>query len=62
MAKSTAKKRMGRPRTGERPNILTRIDHETLDTIDKLAKQQGVSRAEIIRQLIAEALDARRKR
>jgi hypothetical protein len=61
MAKSTIKKRMGRPRTGERPNVLTRLDREMFDTINELAKQQATTRAEIVRQLIAEALEARRK-
>jgi hypothetical protein len=62
MAKSTIKKRIGRPRTGERPNVLTRLDHQTFDTINKLAKQQATTRAEIVRQLITEALQARKHR
>jgi hypothetical protein len=61
MAGSTTKKRIGRPPTGQRPNVLTRLDLQTLSAIDKLAKQQGVSRSAMIRQLLTEAIEARKK-
>jgi hypothetical protein len=61
MAKSTTKKRIGRPPTGERPGAIVRLTKQTLDTIDKLARQEGTTRSEIMRQLIDEALAARRK-
>jgi predicted transcriptional regulator len=61
MAKSTTKKRIGRPPTGQRPNALTRLDPKVIDAIDKLARQQGTTRSEIMRQLINEALAARKR-
>jgi hypothetical protein len=60
MARSTTKKRIGRPPTGQRPNVLTRLDLQTLHAIDKLARQQGVTRSAIIRQLLTEALETRK--
>jgi hypothetical protein len=62
MKKSSAKKRIGRPPTGVDPMTSVRVPKSDLDMIDKLARDQQKTRSEIMRQLIAEALDARRRR
>jgi metal-responsive CopG/Arc/MetJ family transcriptional regulator len=61
MKKSTAKKRMGRPPTGRTPLVSMALPKQTLDTIDKLARQHNTTRSTIMRQLIDEALAARKK-
>jgi metal-responsive CopG/Arc/MetJ family transcriptional regulator len=38
-----------------------RLPKQLVATIDKIAKEQGTSRAEIFRQLVTEALEARKK-
>jgi metal-responsive CopG/Arc/MetJ family transcriptional regulator len=43
------------------PQTVLKLPRQTLDGIDKLAAEQKVTRAEIMRQLLAEALEARRK-
>jgi metal-responsive CopG/Arc/MetJ family transcriptional regulator len=60
-SESKTKKRMGRPPTGRMPQTVLKLPRQTLDGIDKLATEQKVTRAEIMRQLLAEALEARRK-
>src|ERR1700758_5769803 len=60
MAKSTAKKRTGRPPTGHDPNFTVRLPKQLVATIDKIAPKENPSRAEIMRQLMTEALEARK--
>jgi hypothetical protein len=61
MKTSTPKKRMGRPPTGRMHQTALALPKQLLDGLDKLARQQGVTRGEIMRQLLAEALEARKK-
>jgi metal-responsive CopG/Arc/MetJ family transcriptional regulator len=61
MAKSSAKKRVGRPPTGKNPQVIVRISKQLLAAIDELARKQTTTRSEIMRQLMTEALETRRK-
>lgn len=51
------KKKMGRPIVGNPKDIRleVRVDKPTLDKLDKLAKKEKCTRAEVIRRLIAKA-------
>jgi hypothetical protein len=60
MAKSTVKKRTGRPPTGHNPNFTVRLPKQLVATIDKIAREENTTRAEIMRQLMTEALEARK--
>jgi hypothetical protein len=60
--RKTTKKRMGRPPTGRSPNALTTLNPKTLETIDRLAHQQNTTRSAIMRQLVEEALKARKQK
>jgi metal-responsive CopG/Arc/MetJ family transcriptional regulator len=62
MKTSSAKKRMGRPPTGRMPQTVLSLPKQLLDGIDKLAREQKLSRGEIMRQLLAEAVATRQKR
>lgn len=44
----------GRPRTGT--PVLVRIPPDDLATLDAMAAKQGITRAELIRRLLAAAL------
>lgn len=57
MKSAVVKKKMGRPIIGKPKDIRLeiRIDEETLNTLDELAKEKGVTRAEFIRFLIKSA-------
>jgi metal-responsive CopG/Arc/MetJ family transcriptional regulator len=61
MRKSTPKKRIGRPPTGRSPTATIALPRQLMDTVDKLAHEQKLSRSRIIQDLIAEALEARGK-
>jgi metal-responsive CopG/Arc/MetJ family transcriptional regulator len=61
MKRSSEKRPRGRPATGREPTATITIPKQTLATIDKLARQQSTTRSEIMRQLIDEALEARKK-
>jgi len=61
MAKSSTKKRIGRPPTGQSPQVMIRLPKQLLSAIDKLARDQATSRSEIMRQLMTEALAARKR-
>jgi metal-responsive CopG/Arc/MetJ family transcriptional regulator len=61
MRKSIPKKQVGRPRTGRSPTATIALPRQLMDTVDKLAREQKLSRSRIIQDLIAEALEARRK-
>ena len=60
MRKSTHKKWIGRPPTGRSPTATIALPRQLMDTVDKLAREQKVSRSRIIQNLITEALEARR--
>ena len=60
MAKQ-AKKQRGRPATGHDPNLTFRMPKQVIAAIDKIAKENNTTRADIARQLITEALAARKK-
>jgi metal-responsive CopG/Arc/MetJ family transcriptional regulator len=51
-------RKRGRPSTGVAIN--TRIPQELLDEIDRLAAEHGVPRAEMIRDLLREAVERKR--
>jgi metal-responsive CopG/Arc/MetJ family transcriptional regulator len=59
MKASMAKKRVGRPRTGKMPQTGIKLPTQLLNRIDKLAREQKLSRGEIIRRLLTKALNAR---
>lgn len=63
--KTTVKAR-GRPRLGARPSVQVaiRFPAEMIETIDEMAeiRLDKPDRAVLIRELLAEALEARRKR
>jgi len=61
MAKSSTKKRVGRPPTGQSPQVMIRLPKQLLTTIDKLARDQATSRSEIMRLLLTEAIEARKR-
>jgi metal-responsive CopG/Arc/MetJ family transcriptional regulator len=61
MAKSSAKKRVGRPPTGKNPQVIVRLPKQLLSAIEKLARDQAATRSEIMRQLMTEALAARKR-
>jgi hypothetical protein len=61
MARSSPKKRMGRPPTGQSPQVQIRLPKQLLSTIDKLAREQATSRSEIMRLLLTEAITARKR-
>ena len=61
MKPSITKKRVGRPATGRMSQTALKLPKQLLDGVDKLAQQQGVTRAEIIRQFLTEALEVRKK-
>jgi hypothetical protein len=62
MRTSTPKRRVGRPRTGKMPQTALKLPDQLLKRIDKIAHEKKLSRGEIIRQLLTEALDAREHR
>ncbi len=51
------KKRMGRPIIGNKKDIRLeiRLDKELLKKLDRIAEKEGISRAEVIRRLVAKA-------
>lgn len=51
----TAPRRVGRPSEGT--PVQVRIPDDDLSTVDNLARMRGVSRAEIVRQAVAQYLD-----
>jgi metal-responsive CopG/Arc/MetJ family transcriptional regulator len=55
------KKRMGRPPTGRTPHIAITVPKQILEAVDKIAHNEKTSRSKIVQQLLAEALEARRK-
>ena len=57
---SRAKRRTGRPATGHNPNFTVRLPKHLVATIDKIAREQSTTRAEVMRQLMTEALEARK--
>jgi len=61
MAKSTAKKRIGRPPTGAGTTIAIRIPTQAIEAIDKRAKEQNTTRTAIARQLLMQALGLKQK-
>jgi hypothetical protein len=46
----------------EDPNFTVRLPKQLVATVDKIARQENTSRAEIMRQLMTEALEARKTR
>jgi hypothetical protein len=65
MPKSTIparKKRPGRPATGHDPQYAVRLSKQIIGAIEKLAKETNTRRATVMRQLIIEALEARKRR
>jgi hypothetical protein len=61
MAKSTGKKRIGRPPTGAGSTIAIRIPTQAIEAIDKRAKEQKTTRTAIARQLLMQALGLKQK-
>jgi hypothetical protein len=64
MAKSSTsarKKRPGRPATGHDPQYAVRLSKQIVAAIDKIAKETDTGRATVMRQLIIEALEARKR-
>ena len=55
--KSATKKKMGRPIIGEPKNIpiQLRLDKQSLEKLDNLAKKNGISRSQLMRNLIKKA-------
>lgn len=51
-------KKRGRPKTGERSHIAARVTDDEAHAIDAWAEDNGVTRAEAIRRLIAKGLEA----
>jgi len=62
MKKASAKKRMGRPPTGRTPIVTMALPKQTIDALNKLARQEETTRSNIMRQLIDEALQARKSK
>jgi Ribbon-helix-helix protein, copG family len=60
MAKQ-AKKPRGRPATGHDPQYSVRLPKQIVAAIDKIAKETHSGRAATMRQLITEALEARKR-
>jgi hypothetical protein len=54
-------KRRGRPATGRDPHITARLPEEMIRDLDRLAHQKGVTRSEILRDLVGPALAAKLK-
>jgi len=54
----TPKKR-GRPATGRDPQVQVRLHPSLIRQLDERAERDGISRSEIIRRLLKEALEAR---
>ena len=52
---------MGRPPTGQSPQVQIRLPKQLLSIIDKLAREQATSRSEIMRLLLTEAITARKR-
>lgn len=50
-------KKMGRPIVGEPKNnpIQIRLDDSSLEKLDRLAKEKGISRSELVRRWIKRA-------
>jgi metal-responsive CopG/Arc/MetJ family transcriptional regulator len=61
MKGSSAKKRGGRPATGKHPNVGVRLPQPISDQIDRVAVREKKPRGAVIRELVIEALAARRK-
>jgi predicted transcriptional regulator len=61
MRKSTPKKRIGRPPTGRSPTATIALPKQLMDSIDKLARDEKLSRSKVIQNLIAEALENRKR-
>ena len=54
-------KRPGRPATGHDPQYAVRLSKQIVAAIDKIAKETDTGRATVMRQLIIEALEARKR-
>jgi Ribbon-helix-helix protein, copG family len=61
MKKSSGKRPVGRPATGKEPSATLRLPKQALEHIGKMARDRGVSRSSVMRELILEALEARRR-
>lgn len=48
------------PANTRRVPLLVRVKPASLTVIDRLAEREGVSRSEMVRRLLAEAITARR--
>jgi hypothetical protein len=55
------KRKPGRPATGRDPNVGVRFPPPTLDQIDRICQREKKTRGAVIRELVIEALAARRK-
>ncbi len=59
-AKTVKRKRVGRPvTTGISPTVTIKLPEQLIQGMDKLAKDQGVSRSDIMRQVVENLLKAK---
>jgi Ribbon-helix-helix protein, copG family len=56
-----AKKPRGRPPTGHDPQYAVRLPKQVIAAVDKIAKETQSTRAGVMRQLITEALETRKR-
>jgi hypothetical protein len=59
---SVKRKKRGRPPTGVDPFVGVRLPSKMIERIDELAVSQATNRSEVIRGMLEQALDAKKKR
>ena len=59
---SVKRKKRGRPPTGVDPFVGVRLPSMMIERIDELAVSQATNRSEVIRGMLEQALDAKKKR